>query len=393
MLFACGRHLHALTAIGDSLPIVSVDSRVAALVRAGHPWVYREALRGDLPAAGERVEVTERPGGAFVGRGYADPCSPIAVRVLTTEEDEAIDDAFVARRVDLAIALRAVAGVEQSATAYRVIHGEGDRLPGIVVDRYGPQVLVEIDTPAAAPMAEAAGRIVAERLGVRVVGPSEAAAVEVEEHGVRFAVTPGTGHKTGLFLDQRDNRAAFARRVGGRTVLDAFSYVGAFSMHALSAGAASATLVDSAAPALEAARRNAALNGIDATRIECIAGDAFERLDAMARQGRRFGAVVLDPPSFAPSERAKKKALVAYRRLNALGLRVAEPGAVFATSSCSSHVTIDELLAALRDAAAEARRDVRILEIRGAGADHPTLPAFAEGRYLKFVLGWVAGAR
>ena len=211
--------------------------------------------------------------------------------------------------------------------------------------------------------------------------------VEIGERGARFEVDVRRGQKTGFFLDQRDNRTLVARHAAGQRVLNLFAYTGGFSVHAALAGARHVTTVDLAAPAIDAARRNFAASGIDPADHAFAAVDAFAFLDEARAAGRRWDLVVVDPPSFAPSERTRTRAIAAYARLMALALEVCEPGGLLAAASCSSHVTLDDFLGALADAGRRARRPLRVRTVRGAASDHPILPAFPEGRYLKFVLG------
>ncbi len=370
-------------------------------VRAGHPWIWADALAPSEAKTGEVVEVVGGDG-KFLARGLFDARSPIAVRVATLDRDEALDAAFVRRRVEEALAARRGVIDPRETDAFRWLNGEGDFLPGVVVDLYGPVAVLRLDGDAVRawrPCVVEAVAAVGRPLGVASViersragraelldGSTPGDVVEVRESGVRFAVDVLHGQKTGTFLDQRENRRAIRPFADGAEVANLFSYTGGFSVHAALAGASRVTSVDSAAAALDGARDNFALNGLDPDRHEFACADAFAWLDEARAAGRRFGLVIVDPPSFAPSEKAVGRALAAYRDLHAACLALVAPGGVIAAASCSSHVTAEAFLGALRDGAAKAGRALRVLEVRGQPGDHPTLPAFPEGRYLKMIL-------
>jgi len=371
-------------------------------LRAGHPWVYADALeRPRGVESGTVVDVTTREG-RFVARGLYDAESPIAVRVATLDAREPVDQQLVRRRIEQALAARRGAFDARETDAFRWLNGEGDFLPGLVADVYRDVAIVRLDGDAVRVWREWAVEALVELgrpLGISYVyersrgGRGEAlhggvppVPVEIREHGVRFAVDVVHGQKTGFFLDQRENRFAIRPYAAGVEVANLFGYTGGFSVNAALAGAVRVATIDSAAGAIEAARENFRLNGIDPDAHELACEDAFEWLETARRQGRRFRLVIVDPPSFAPSEKALPKALAAYRDLFALALGVVADGGVLAAASCSSHVALEPFLSALRDAGEKAHRRLRVLETRGQPADHPTTPAFAEGRYLKFVL-------
>jgi 23S rRNA (cytosine1962-C5)-methyltransferase len=289
-------------------------------------------------------------------------------------------------------------------SAYRLLHGEGDALPGIVCDVYGDTAVFQLDTPAVAQLAEAAmaavracrpglrralrkgGRRAAAEGPVALWGELPARPLVIREHGLRLEADVLHGQKTGLYLDQRENRRRVGELAEGRAVLNAFAYSGGFSVAAAMGGAARTVSVDLAGPALEAARRNFALNALAVAGHDFVQADAFEYL---AAGGPDFDLVVLDPPSMASSAAAKPQALAAYRRLNELALGRLASGGLLVTASCSSHVSEDELVEAVAAAARHAGRTLRILERRGAGPDHPVHPAFPEGRYLKLLVLYV----
>jgi 23S rRNA (cytosine1962-C5)-methyltransferase len=385
--------------------VVLKQAAPAERVSRGHPWVWREAIARGVEGAraGEEVQVLA-PDGSPVGRGLVDPGSPIAVRVWTHGR-EPMDAALWKRRATRACDLRARAFEGTATDAFRVVHGEGDRMPGFVVDRYGPVAVVRTDGEAAATrVAEFAGALWhgLERWGVRTLvlrsggkgespklqvlrGPPPPDTVQVEEHGVPFVVDLARGQKTGAFLDQRDNRRRVGELARGRRVLNLFSYAGGFSVHAALGGATQVTSVDVAAGAHATAQASFKAAGVDPGAHAFVTADARVFLDGARARGQTWDLVVSDPPSYAPSEKTLARALSAYRGLHGACAAVLAPGGVFCAASCSSHVDMGAFLSTLDDAALGGR-ELAVLEVRGAGIDHPTLPAFPEGRYLKFVV-------
>jgi 23S rRNA (cytosine1962-C5)-methyltransferase len=371
----------------------------------GHPWVWRDAIaRGlDGAQAGEEVQILG-PDGAPAGRGFVDPGSPIAVRVWTRRR-EPIDAEVWRSRVARAVELRHWLFDGTGTDAFRVLHGEGDRMPGLVVDRYGPVAVARADGPAAeAKLPELAQALwpALERFGVRTLvhrvgakgeeprlellrGPPPPGIVSVKEHGVAFLVDLARGQKTGAFLDQRDNRRRVGEIARGRRVLNLFSYAGGFSLHAALAGAAHVTSVDVAAAAHATAQASFRAAGADPSAHAFVTADVRAFLDGARARGERWDLVVSDPPSFAPSEKALPRALAAYRSLHGACAAVLAPGAIFCAASCSSHVDAALFLSTLDDSALN-ERPLSLLELRGAGLDHPTVPGFPEGRYLKFAV-------
>jgi 23S rRNA (cytosine1962-C5)-methyltransferase len=385
--------------------IVVRQRAVADRLARGHPWVWRETVaRGlDGARAGESVRVLA-PDGTLVGAGLADPGSPIAVR-LWTHGKTAFDEGLWQRRARQANDLRAVLFDDALTNAYRVVHGEGDRMPGFVVDRYAEVAVARTDGEAAAariedlaaalwPTLESRGvSTLVHRRGERgepprlelLRGAPPPDTVRVREHGVPFVVDLARGQKTGAFLDQRDNRRRVGELSRGRRVLNLFSYAGGFSLHAALAGAAHVTSVDVAAAAHATAQASFRVAGVEPARHAFATADVYAFLEQASRRGETWDLVVSDPPSFAPSEKAVPRALASYRRLHRACAAVLAPGGLLCAASCSSHVGLDAFLSTLDDASL-ARGDLRVLELRGAGPDHPTLPAFPEGRYLKFVV-------
>jgi 23S rRNA (cytosine1962-C5)-methyltransferase len=286
-----------------------------------------------------------------------------------------------------------------------MLHGEGDRMPGLVVDRYGPVAVARADGDAAAarvpdladalwPCLEAWGvRSLVLRAGEKgrpprlepLRGGPPPDTVQVEEHGVPFVVDLAHGQKTGAFLDQRENRQRVGELARGRRVLNLFSYAGGFSLHAALGGATHVTSVDVAAAAHATAQASFRLAGVDPSAHGFVTADVRAFLESARRHGDGWDLIVSDPPSFAPSEKALPRALSAYRTLHGACASVLAPGGIFCAASCSSHVDASAFLSTLDDAAL-GQRELALLELHGAGPDHPTLPAFPEGRYLKFAV-------
>ncbi len=385
---------------------VALRQRAAAdsLLR-GHPWVWAEAIaRGlDGAAAGEEVQVMA-PDGSPVGRGLADPASPIAVRMWTHGRDP-IDPSLWRSRTRRAWQVRASLFEGTGTDAYRLLHGEGDRMPGFVVDRYGAVAVVRTDGAAAsarvADLAEplwSAGqafglRTLVHRIGSKgqvprldvLRGAPVPATLRVEERGVAFVVDVAHGQKTGAFLDQRDNRRRVGELARGRRVLNLFSYAGGFSLHAVLGGANRVTSVDVAAAAHATAQASFRVAGADPTAHAFVTADVHSYLDGARRRGELWDLIVSDPPSFAANERAVSRALAAYRALHRACAEVLAPEGIFCAASCSSHVNATDFLSTLDDVALGGRA-LSVLELRGAGPDHPLLAAFPEGRYLKFAV-------
>ncbi len=385
--------------------VVLKQSATAERLTRGHPWVWREAIGRGLEGirAGDEVQVVA-PDGAPVGRGFADPDSPIAVRIWTRKRDP-IDAELWRTRVERACSLRAWLFDSGRTNAFRVIHGEGDRMPGLVVDRYGPVAVVRADGGAAhANVPNLANALwpALERWGVRslvhrVGAKGEAPRLEllrgvappdtvlVEEDAIPFVVDLARGQKTGAFLDQRDNRRRVGELARGRRVLNLFSYAGGFSVHAALGGATHVTSVDVAAAAHATAQASFRAAGVDPSGHAFATADVRAFLDGARSRGEQWDLVVSDPPSFAPSEKTLPRALAAYRTLHGACAAVLAPGGIFCAASCSSHVDAPVFLSTLDDAAL-GQRPLSLLELRGAGPDHPTLPAFPEGHYLKFAV-------
>lgn len=381
---------------------------LARHLRAGHPWVFRKAVErapGRLPP-GAVVDVTED--GRFVARGYYDPHSAISVRILTREPAEAIDAAFWRRRVARAVALRRE--LVHGATGYRVVHGEGDGLPGVVVDRYDRFAVLKLYsaglTPHRAEIVEAI-RTEAEGLaGVfgrdeiprddgddgeggagagRVLwGAEPPERIPIDEHGMTVLVDVRRGQKTGHFLDQRENRHMVRELARGRAeALNLFAYTGGFSVAAALGGAGHVVSVDVDRDAIALARENFRANGLDPADHAFAADDCFDLLARYKREGRRFDLVVCDPPAFAKSQKAVEGAVAGYASLNRAALAVLAPGGLLVTASCSARVSAEQFADAVKEAAYKAKVDLALVRETRQPPDHPVSLQFREGRYLK----------
>lgn len=372
----------------------------------GHPWIYSGAIAREDGAVepGDVVEVRDHEG-RLLGRGFANPRSQIRVRMMTFR-DELVDDGLIARRVQEAVGLRKRLGLpSEETTAYRLVSSEGDGLPGLVVDVYGDVVAVQFTAlglklreeavydaleAAMAPRAivevSAGGFAQVEGFGSAtrpVRGAADVAAVSCRENSILLEVEPLKGQKTGMFVDQRENRRRLMALSRGARVLDVYTYAGGFSLAALKGGAERAVAVDSSGRALERVRRHAELNGFGG-RLETVEQDAFRFLETV--RPKSWDLVVVDPPKFARARKDLDAALKGYQRLNTLAMAACADGALLATSSCSQLVDLEAFERVLAGAARDAGRRVQVLETASQGPDHPVPPAFPEGRYLKFVL-------
>ena len=370
-------------------------------VRGGHPWIFSnevESWQGDVTDGG-LVDVTDHRG-AFLGRAYVNRHSLITARLLTRGRDE-VDTAFFVKRLERAKRLRDA--VYPGEPAVRLVYGESDQLPGLVVDRYGDWLAVQVLTLGMEQRLvelKAALEQVFEPRGAVLVADSPLRALEGLEQRReawwgdvpdRVVVSVGGfqvradllhGQKTGLFLDQRENRRRAESRAKGRLALDVFCYQGEWAMHLARGGAESVLAVDSSQPALDLARENADANGLS-DRIQFLRMDAFDALRRLEREGKRFGLVVLDPPALIKSRRAVAAGARAYREHNRLAMGLLEEDGILVTCSCSHHLDDDLFRQVLLESARAARRPMRVLDWAGEAADHPRLLAVPETHYLK----------
>ena len=374
------------------------------LLQRRHPWVYASAVARvtGAPQSGDTVHVLSA-GGGFLAQAAFSPASAMRARVWTFSEDETVDDAWFEARLAKALARREA--LVTGTDACRLVFGEADLLPGLVVDRYANRLVLQFMAAGVEawrePVIRALSRLtgctdlyersdaaarqregLAPREGV-ICGNPPPPDLTIEETGVRYEVDIVGGHKTGFYLDQRDNRALVGAHARGRRVLNCFCYTGGFTLAALRGGAASAVSVDSSAPALAAARRNQAVNGLDGANCEWLEANVFDALNQMLARGEQFDLIVLDPPKFAPTVQHAERAARAYKEINLKALRLLAPGGLLFTFSCSSAIGVDLFQKIVAGAVFDARVDAQMLRRLEAGVDHPMLMTHPEGEYLK----------
>lgn len=388
-----------------------ISAEAERRLRFGHPWLYAEAItksRGE-GACGDLAAIYDRRN-RLLGVGLYDPASSLRVRVLQRYRPLTLDSRWIEEKLKAALALRTPLLNARHTNAYRLVYGESDGLPGLVIDRYAQTGVIKLYTPAWIPHWETLLKAAIRSLdlarfvlrlsraveqanssaagladGAVVWGSKLSHPVIFEENSLLFEADPIRGHKTGFFLDQRDNRSAVCGLSRARTVLDCFAYTGGFSVYAMKGQARAVTLVDTSRPALEAAKRNIALNlkksRIGAARHTLIQGDGFEAMEKLGKSAARFGMVVLDPPSFANNQQQVVPALEAYARLVKLGLPLLEEGGVFMISSCSASVGAENFFDAVFQAAGQSGCRLNELKRTAHAIDHPV--RFPQAAYLK----------
>lgn len=376
----------------------------ARRIRAGHLWIFSNEVdpqRTNLKALspGEAVEILD-DNGKFLGHGYANPHSLICARLVSRDKKYQLDKSLLVHRLKIALSLRQRLFPQPF---YRLVHGEGDNLPGLVVDRFGDVVVIQTTTagmellleevieavdkvlrPEAIVLRNDGGLRELEGL-VKKVEVMQGALPEqlvIEENGTRFIVDPLKGQKTGWFYDHRMNRQRMQAYVQDKRVLDVFSYIGAWGVQAAMAGAADVMCVDSSAPALDLAYANAELNGVQ-DRVAMLEGDAFEALKALRAEREKFDVVVLDPPAFIKRKKDAKRGLEAYERINRMAMQVLERDGILISASCSHHLDREKLSDLMLKGARHIDRDMQLLEEGHQGPDHPIHPAIPETRYIK----------
>ncbi|OPZ30673.1 MAG: Ribosomal RNA large subunit methyltransferase I [Lentisphaerae bacterium ADurb.BinA184] len=397
------------------MPTVRLKKRAERSILRRHPWLFSGAIEctEGAPQAGDTVDVLASDG-AWLARGAWSPHSQIAVRVWTFTAAQPVGAEWFRARLAAAIAARARWLGDAPRPACRLVNAESDGLPGLVVDRYAGflvcqflsagteawrdaivQELIRL-LPATAGVYERSDVDVREKEGLQpcagvLWGEAPPEAVEIAEGPCRYLVDIQHGHKTGFYLDQRDNRAAVAEFANGREILNAFSYSGAFAVAALRAGATRAVNVDSSAEALALAARNVALNDLDPARLENTQADVFQFLRLCRDARRQFDLIILDPPKFAATRGQVEKACRGYKDINRLAFKLLRPGGLLATFSCSGHVDRDLFQKVVADAALDAGCEARILRWLSQSGDHPCALAFPEGLYLKGLICQVGG--
>jgi len=374
-----------------------------------HPWIFSGAVarvQGD-PGPGDTVAV-RAAGGEFLAWAAYSPVSQIRARVWSWDEGEAVDGELLHSRLRRALAARERLLAAEDSDAMRLVHGESDGLPGVVVDRYGEVAVLQVLTAGAERWRDELAVAVRELSGCACVyersdadvrgleglpvrsgvlhGSLPAAGAQLREHGLSYGVDVAAGHKTGFYLDQRDNRKRIGALARGREVLNCFCYTGGFTLNALAGGAQSVLSVDSSAEALALARANLQRNDLDAVRAEWQDADVFKYLRTLRDQGRSFDLIVLDPPKFAPTAAFVDKAARGYKDINLLALKLLRPDGLLASFSCSGGVSAELFQKILAGAALDAGVDASIVGRFAAAADHPVLLSFPEGDYLKGLL-------
>lgn len=369
-----------------------------------HPWVFESAIARGGADAGETVRI-ESHAGDFLAWAAFSPQSKIRARVWSFDEHQRIDAAFIAGLCQSAVTARARFDIPSDGV--RLVHGESDGLPGLIVDRYADTLVAQFLSAGAQRWKDAIVDAMVHATGLgRMYERSDTSArkleglepatgwvrgsgdtgITIEENGWRLTLDIATGHKTGFYLDQRDSRRRFAQyaaRLGFQRVLNCYCYTGGFTVAALAGGAAHVTSIDSSAPALERARAHISLNGFDEARAEFIDADVNASLRRFIEQGRRFDAIVLDPPKLAPTAAHADRAARAYKDINRLALKLLDPGGVLFTYSCSGGISADLFHKIVASAGADAQVDGYIVERLSGAPDHPMTLAFPEGEYLK----------
>lgn len=386
------------------MAVVQLKNGCQKKISEGHPWVYRtqiDTVTGE-PQPGDMVNVHDFRQ-RCLGTGFYNPASMLTVRLLTHHQ-ATINDDLIRQRVLQAIRYRDWFR-RPDTDSYRLIFGEADLLPGVIVDQFADIIVMQVlalgmerfipviaDTllaschPTSLILQHEEAIRAKENLPLyrRAYAGPDRDAVLIRENGLQLAVDLAGGQKTGYFLDQKANHAALRRFVAGRRVLDCFSYIGGFALNALAGGAATVTAVDISAPALELAARNAELNGFGG-RLTTVAANGFDFLREAGRAGHAYDVIVLDPPAFAKSHSAQATAVRGYKEINLSAFRLLTPGGILATHSCSYHMPESLFSETVLAAARDARRTVRIVEVRRQDFDHPVLAGYPESHYLKSI--------
>jgi 23S rRNA (cytosine1962-C5)-methyltransferase len=375
-------------------------------LRGGHPWVYSNEIDSGSTSlkhfqSGDPVLVKSSDG-SLLGSAYMEPHSLICARIYAPARAADLDCALLTARLRMALAGREAAF---SQPFYRLVYGDSDDLPGIVIDRFGDYLVVQLNNAGIEryrePLIEALVSLLTPR-GILLRGDSRSrreqglsddsevvfgevpAEVQLEENGVQFLAPVRTGQKTGWFYDHRMSRARLASWVSGKTVLDVYSYIGGWGVQAAAFGATEVCCLDSSAAALEGVVKNAALNGLE-DRVSTRQGSAPETMSTMRAEGLQYDVVILDPPAFIQRRKDLKKGITAYRRINQLGLQLLKPGGLLVSASCSMHLSRADLMSAMQQAAVRAQCQLRVVEQGAQGPDHPIHPAIPETEYLKAV--------
>lgn len=382
------------------------SGREKSLLRR-HPWIFSGAVKAiEVGAKSGDIVRVQTDDGRFLAFAAFSEKSQIIARVLSFDERDVINEAFYRRQIKMAIGRREQ--LSSQTNAMRLIHAESDGLPGLIADRYGDVIVLQLLTAGIEPQREMLAKLLLEETGTATIyersdadvreleglpvrngliaGEPLPAEIVIVENGMNIAVDIANGHKTGFYLDQRDSRALTKSLAHNADVLNCFCYTGTMSVAALAGGAKSVLSIDSSAPSLQMAAHNLQLNGLDKTRAEWLAADVFQALRKLRDQAKNFDLIILDPPKFAPTAHHAEKAARAYKDINLLGLKLLRPGGHLMTFSCSGGISTDLFQKIVAGAALDAHVDAQIVQRLGPGADHPVALHFPEGDYLKGLL-------
>ena len=382
------------------------SGREKSLLRR-HPWIFSGAVKSidDGAMSGDVVHVQSEDGDFLAYAAFSEK-SQIIARVLSFDERDTIDEAFYRRRIRKAIARRAALAVQTDAV--RLLHAESDGVPGLIADKYGDVIVLQLLTAGIDPQRTLLGKLFMEETGAKTIfersdadvreleglpsrkgviaGEPPSAETVIMENGMKIAVDIEQGHKTGFYLDQRDNRALTKSLAHNADVLNCFCYTGTMSVAALLGGARSVLSIDSSAPSLQLAAHNLRINDLDASRAAWLDADVFLALRKLRDQAKSFDLIILDPPKLAPTAHHAEKAARAYKDINLLGLKLLRPGGHLMTFSCSGGISAELFQKIVAGAALDANVDAQIVQRLGPGADHPVALHFPEGDYLKGLL-------
>ncbi|MCE2472651.1 MAG: class I SAM-dependent methyltransferase [Anaerolineae bacterium] len=391
---------------------VRVKSAAERAVRRGHPWVFEDSIvkQSHLGNGGDLAVIYDRADNNFLAVGLYDPLSPIRIKVLQTLQPIRINQGFFADKLRAAQAKRQPL-ISTETTGFRLVYGESDGFPALIIDRYGNTLVLKLYTtawiPHLKPLIQAleetvifddlvlrlsralqsdrlnVARLFGLRDGQQLIGDNPSGQVEFVENGLLFQADVIKGHKTGFFFDQRDNRSKARELTKGRRVLDVFAYSGGFTVYALAGGARSVTAIDVSEPALETLKFNVETNGFDTDQVDVMAADAFEGMRQLIASKRKFNMVIVDPPAFANSRASMRNAVLAYRRLVEMALRLLANDGILVMASCSSRINADMFYQLVTRSASVAGYELEVLEKTSHALDHPI--AFAEAEYLKAV--------
>jgi len=372
-----------------------------------HPWIFSGAVAKASGQAGDTVEIRDASGKPLALAAYS-PQSQIRARVWTFDRSEAVDSSFFKERIRRAVQLRERLPASKHTNAVRLVHGESDGLPGLVVDRYADVLVAQFLAAGVERWREEILGALAELTGCEAIfersdaevrkleglqprtgfvrGNRNASRCPISEHGLNFRVDVAQGQKTGFFLDQRENRQRVRALASGRQVLDGFSYTGGFAIAALAGGAKRVEAVESSADAIEIAKENLAANPLDAGKLDFVQADVFKHLRVLRDKAASYDLIVLDPPKLAPTAAHASNAARAYKDVNLLAFKLLAPGGLLATFSCSGGVSAELFQSIVAGAALDAGAEAKIIERFGAAADHPVALEFPEGEYLKGLL-------